>query len=167
MPDDLKENADEELSFSFNKANTFKDIAMAHLRRITEVATCEFRGGYFLEITTKDGSKKEVYIEDTRERYNNAVLTLAHLLFPKFDKTTTTKYEKFQEDLKELKEEFIKNSTIDEKEILGEGFYENEKDKISLEEFRIQKLRLFQDLFLTLSILLSVKNYFEMGGETF
>lgn len=167
MGEDLKENTDEEVSFSFNKANTFKDIAMAHLRRITEVATCEFRGGYFLEITTKDGSKKEVYIEDTRERYNNAVLTLAHLLFPKFDKTTSAKYDKFQGDLKELRGVFIKGSSIDEKEILGEGFYENEKDKISLEEFRIQKLRLFQDLFLTLSILLSVKNYFEMGGETF
>lgn len=70
-------------SYSFNNLKdkiTFRDIILQHLRRISQFASVEFRGGYWeikeTPISTGGFSAtitNKIYIPDTREVYSNAV----------------------------------------------------------------------------------------------
>lgn len=154
-------------SFNFQKPAQFKEVVLTHLKKIAEISCCEMRGGYNLIVTDRNGSEREVYIEDSRERYSNAVLTLAHILLGKFDKIMEKKYQEFYDSIETIKGEFINKCSHDEVEIMGEGFYENSQDKVLLEHYKIKKLKIYQDLFAELSLLLGRLNYMEIGGGSF
>ena len=157
--------SEEGIRFS-TKTSSFKEIIMEHLRRITKLSSCELRGGYYSTFVTKSGEEKEHYVEDSREALENAIYCLAQLLISRFTKTMKTDFETFEKERGELKQAFFKKTSIDEKEVLGEGFYSDD-DKILLEEYKIDKLWLYKYLFTKLIILLASKNYLEAREEMF
>jgi hypothetical protein len=158
----------EEESFGYgNRTMAFKDVVLIHLKRIMELSACEMRGGYNVTITDKKGNERELYVEDSRERISNAIYAFSLLLQPKFDKIMKEKFKESIQKREELKQKFLESSSIEEKEVLGEGYYENTKDKVLLEEYKISKLQLYWDLFSELSNLLGRINYMEIGGGSF
>ena len=140
---------------------TFQSIILRYLNKICNLSAVEFRGGFYMQVDSKTGVK-EVYVSDTREMYCNAVECLFNMLFPHFDKDMGKAGENIEKDLKKIQDAFIKISTPEEKVILGEGFYNEEKDKIALEEYRQTKLQLFLILFRNLSSFLHRKNYLKV-----
>lgn len=163
MPKDERE---EDVVAFTGDASTFKEITMLHLARITRLSSCELRGGYYSTFKTKSGEEKEYYVEDTREALENAIYCLAQMLISKFTKGMIKTFEKFEDDRLKLKKNFLKESKLDDKEVLGEQHYEDE-DKTLLEEYKIQKLWLYKYLFTNIIKLLAQKNFLEVGHEVF
>ncbi len=157
----------EDIEMSPGGGNTFKDIVMSQLRRVTQLSSTEFRGGYYTLVPTKSGVDKEIYVQDSREVFSNATYALALLLKPKFDEKMNEAFETFNTKLKARQKDFMDASSVDEEVILGETFYDNEKDKILLETYRNKKLRLHLSLFAEISKQLSRVNYMELGGDSF
>ncbi len=157
----------DDIEISPGGGNSFKDIVMSQLRRVTQLGSTEFRGGYYSTVPTKSGVDKEIYVQDSREVFSNAVYTLALLLKPKFKKDMNTAFTNFNDKLKERQKGFMGKSSIDEEIILGESFYDNEKDKILLETYRNKKLRLHLSLFAELCKELGRLNYMELSGDSF
>ena len=157
----------DDIEISPGGGNSFKDIVMSQLRRVTQLGSTEFRGGYYTSVPTKSGVDKEIYVQDSREVFSNATYTLALLLKPKFDKIMTTSFNNFNTKLKKRQKDFMGASSVDEEIILGETFYTNEKDKILLETYRNKKVRLHLSLFTEISKLLGRLNYMELSGDSF
>ena len=161
-PDD-----DDDLDISPGSGNSFKDIVIAQLRRVTILSSTEFRGGYYTVVTNKKGEEKEMYVQDTREVYSNAVYTLALLFQPKFDKKMEGVFTTFKEKVKVIGDDFINKSSEEEEVILGESFYTNIKDKVLFETYRNKKLTLYISLFSYLCLELARLKYMEIGGGIF
>ncbi len=148
----------------YGRPETFKDVVISHLKKIAGLSATEFRGGYYITFTDRKGVTKESYVEDSRERYNNSVLILSFLLKGKFDDNMEKRNKEIHKELEELRKKFLKTSSINENEILGEGFYEKDEDKVLLEEYKTKKLRTYHKLFSELCLLLGRLNYMEIGG---
>lgn len=159
------EDKDEDIEIGSGKSSTFKEVIMNQLSKITNNSNVEFRGGYYTIVQTKMG-EREIYVQDTREVFNNGVFCFAMLLKKKYDKEMDKNFEEFKKDLETLKAAFIKKSTVDEDVILGEGFYQD-NDKIALEEYKQKKLALHIKLFGYLCDLLARKRYLEITGGVF
>ena len=147
--------------------NSFKDIVMSQLRRVTQLGSTEYRGGYYTTVPTKSGVDKEIYVQDSREVFSNAVYTLALLLKPKFKTDMNTAFDNFNTKLKARQKDFMGASSVEEEIILGETFYTDEKDKILLETYRNKKLRLHLSLFAEIAKELGRLNYMELSGDSF
>ena len=168
MESDKKDNSDvEDLEINPSGGNSFKDIVMAQLRKVTQLANVEWHGGYYTSTTTKSGQEKEIYIQDSREVFSNGVYILTLLLKPKFDKDMDTALTNFNTKLKKRQDEFIKKSSPNEEVILGESFYTTDEDKILLETYRNKKLKLHLSLFSEISKQLARLKYMELGGGTY
>ena len=124
---------------------SYRELVLAHLKKVSESSFCEFRGGYFTIIKSKEG-EREVYIPDTREIYCNAVYSIALFIQPRFNKNMKHKFKLFKMKMKKLETEFMKNSSPDETIILNESFYPEERDKIMLEELKNKKRLLHTQL---------------------
>ena len=148
------------------KGGSFKEIIMCHLSRIALLSSTELRGGYFSTEQTKSGDTKEVYVADSRESLSNAIYFFAQALLPKYDKDMKGAFKTFKEVTKKLKEDFLKETKKDDKEVLGESYYP-EDEKHILEQYKIQKLDLYRELFTDLSKFLFRKKYLEMTGGGF
>lgn len=102
------EDAESYNSYFGKERLTFKDIILQHLKRISQLSSVEFRGGYFAKklIPMPSGVTltSEEYVPDTREIYRNAVDVLADMLAPYFDKTMRESEEKFQKEEKSQKD---------------------------------------------------------------
>ncbi len=117
---------------------SFKEIVLNHFKKIGQLASVEFKGGYYNEktqvinntiLTTKE------YIPDTREEYSNAVDYLSDLLFPHYD-----------DEIKNFeKEHYKKLNSLDKKN----------------NNYREKKLQLKRQLFRELSNFLKRVRYFE------
>lgn len=149
------------------KAGTFKELVMLHFNRVVKFMSVEFRGGYFTIVPSKEGDDKEIYIPDTREIYSNAVLALALLLIPRYDKDMEKEYKEYNENITKITTTFIDASAPTEEIVLGDSFYDNEKDRLLLETYKQQKLQHHLLLFKACSELLGRKNYLDIGGKTF
>jgi hypothetical protein len=149
------------------KAGTFKEVALGHFNRCVKLMSVEFRGGYWTVIPSKDGKDKDVYISDTREIYSNAVLGLALILQPKYDKDMKEAFKNYNDNLKKIKKEFITATKTNEEIILGEAFYTSSEDKLLLETYKQKKLQIYLDLFSDTSQLLGRKNYLTVGGSDY
>lgn len=149
------------------KGLSFQDIVMIQLRKVTNLANVEFRGGFYTSVPTRDGMEKEIYVQDSREVFGNALYILALLTEPKFDKKMKEKFKLYEEKMEDIEEEFINKSSVQEEVILGELFYESTEDKILLETYRNKKLTLNLKLFKHLSRFLERKAYFHFGGGTY
>jgi len=160
-----KDEIGEDFEFS-TKPSSFKEIVMEHLKRITQLSSVEFRGGYYNSFKAKTGEIHETYVPDSREVLSNAIYCMGQLLILKFDDEVKPAIKKFNKDRVELKQKFVDSTNLDETEVLGEGYYQD-KEKILLEEYKIQKMVIYLDLFTELSKLLARRKYFEIGGATF
>ena len=158
----------QDMEMNSSSGNSFKEIVMIQLRKVTINANVEFRGGYYTMNPLKgSNAEKEIYVQDSREVYNNGVYALCLILSPKFDKKMTASFEDFKEKSKSLEQKFIDKSSVDEEVVLGEDYYTNEKDKILLETYKMKKLRLHLNLFAKCCELLGRLNYMEILGGTF
>jgi len=124
---------------------SFREIVLMHLRKITLLACCEFRGGYTFEKQYISGGisrSENFYQPDTRELYINAIEMLHDLLLPLFDKKMKEAIEKLDNEYKESKE--------------------GKESKVEKKNFRLEyKRKLFQQL----SLLLNRLKYLE--GKSF
>lgn len=145
----------------------FKEIVMRQMYKVTMNGNVEFRGGYTAIRIAKNGQEIEIYVPDTRETFCNGVLILAYLLKPKFTEDMKIAFKKYVKKIKTITNEFTSASTVDEKVILGDSYYTEERDKILLETYRNKKLRIHLFLYQKISQLLKDLNYLEIGGETF
>lgn len=148
----------------FGSGESFKELAMNQFYTVIRHSNVEFRGGFYTHLVTKDGTEKELYTPDTRDSYCNGVYVLALLVLPKFDDEMKTKWDKYNETKDKLIKEFIEKSSVKEEVILGDVFYEDMKDKILLETFRLKNLKLHHMLLKEISKQFARKNYFGMGA---
>jgi len=151
---------------------TFKEIVLQHLRRIGGLASKEFRGGYWQDRTKMVGGvgiKERYYIPDSREEYGNAIDFLHDLLLPYFDKKIEDKAKDFYTKIEEARKDCLKKTSVKEKEVLSDDYYKKESDKISVEEYKLKKLRIKRELLQEISLLLKRKKYLEGKdiGEAF
>lgn len=158
---------EEQIEMASGGGNNFRDVVMNQFNKVTNFSNVEFRGGFYTKVPTKDGGEKEIYVQDSREVFSNACFALALLLQPKFNKDMIEYFGEFREEKEELTKKFIEATSVKEKVVLGEAFYESEKDKILLEEYKVEKLLLHLKLFANISEELSRHGYFEMTGATF
>lgn len=144
---------------------TFRDIILNHLRRISQFASVEWRGGYWEERSNHIGGgatmTTRVYIADTREVYSNAVLCMADMLFPYFDEEMLTA----EEECSKAKEKAFEDNTF---------YVEPEREDQSEDErrdwkkggkmsFRSETRRINQKLFRHLCSFLFRKKYLDIG----
>ena len=158
---------DESLLSNDEKSISYKDIVMIQYKKISSLLNTEFRGGFYQKTTSDSGEKKVVYVEDTREVFNNAVICLVLLLIPRFKDEMKKAYEDFKIKKKKMEQEFIDQTTIKEEVVLGEDYYKDMKDKLLLETLKIKKLKLHQLLFKDLSIFLNEINHLGFTGGTY
>lgn len=157
---------DEEGILSINpKEASYREVVHEHLRRVIKLSSCELRGGFWTRMTTKDGGEKLIYVQDTRETLCNAILCLAFLLQPKFDKKQKDYFKIFNEELDKKKMKFLDKTKINDKQILGEDYYDKDEKKLLI-EYKIEKLELHLELFAELCILLS-SNPLGIGEATY
>ena len=151
----------------FNTGNSFKDITMCQLHKVIKLSNVEFRGGFYTSITSPAGNDKEIYIQDSREVFSNACFALALLLKPKFDKTMEDEYKVIKENIQNITKKFIDSSSPDEEVVLGDSFYESDKDKIFLETYKNKKLLEYINLLASISAFLSRINYMDILGGSY
>lgn len=149
------------------KGVSFKEIVMRQFDKVSGLLSVELRGGFYSSVRDKEGKAREVYVVDSREVFCNGVLALAILLLPKFDKVMERFYSGFCRDLEVLRADFLKGCSVKQGIILGDVFYKSVDDRVLLEKFKEDKLRLFVGLFSEISRLLGRKRWLEMGGDVF
>lgn len=151
---------------------SFRIIILQHLKRISQLAAVEFRGGYWeiKETPISMGSaaytiKNRVYIPDSREVYSNAVECFADMLAPYFDEQMQKAEEKARKDIE--KAYLDKTSVVEQEkegdeevEIQPKREFRSTNEKIS---FRSQKRQINRDLFRALCSFLYRKKYLELG----
>jgi len=172
MGDDVRFEDAESYSFNYDKDKlTFRDIVLQHLRKITQLASVEFRGGYWevRETPVFSGGatltiKNRVYVPDTRECYSNAVEVLADLLAPYFDE----EMRKAEEEAVKALEKALKSSTVLVEPTRVDEFGESEKGRVFRNEagkvlFRDERVKVCRRLFRALCSFLYRKKYLDMG----
>ena len=96
-----------------NEKVTFREIVLAHLKKIGGLACKEWRGGYTQKRLKMAGTMgsfvEEVYIPDSREEYSNAVDFLADIEFPYYDKEMKEALESLDKELNNALSEFGSN----------------------------------------------------------
>jgi hypothetical protein len=140
---------------------SFRLMVLWYVHKIGDLAAREFRGGFYMQVETKAGQLKEVYVEDTRETYSNAVQFLHNLLEPHFDNRMKIMANKFMKLVENNEKEFIDKSVPEEDVILGENFYTEQKDKVLLEQYKQKKAKLYIRYFMHISRFLHRLNYLE------
>ncbi len=124
---------------------SFREIVLRHLSKISEICTAEFKEGYWQKRPMSIGGgvyMSEVYIEDKRDAYINAVDFFHDILLPSFD------------------DEMIQSDEDSEKE-LEDSLKKYKDDKKSSTEWMDHKLLVKRKLFQELNVLLSRTGYFE------
>lgn len=97
----------EETEYRGEQKYSIKEIILRHIRKISDICCQEFTGGYWEKkpIRTQSGILfSEVYHNDIREAYCNAIDFLIDLVYPIGDKTLKDylkKNENFDEEYKE------------------------------------------------------------------
>ncbi len=90
---------------------TFREIVLSHVKKISQLASVEFRGGYWEHRPNPNpqiSTTVDVYVPDSREIYSNAVEYLFDILYPHFDKEML----KSGEMAEEVMEEAYDDNTI-------------------------------------------------------
>lgn len=161
MPEDNQYEDAESYQFNYSKDKlTFKDIILQHLKRISEFASVEFRGGYWHQKPVKLGNgttaMSDEYVPDSREVYCNAVEALADMLYVYFD----DEMRMLEEDIKE-KIEKIHNACTKADNESGVRVYAS---KLLADEYRGRRRRGCRRLFRGLCEFLYRKKYLELGS---
>lgn len=149
------------------KGFSFKEIVMQKFKLCGDCLSVEFRGGYYSDSVLESGGFSSSYIPDSREVSCNSILVLTIYLLPRFDEKALKDFEDFQDFLKILNNEFYEKVNSSEQVVFCSDYYLSDEDKESLEVYKIRKLRLHVELFVSVSKLLGRKNYLEIGGAGF
>lgn len=80
---------------------SFRDVVLSFLKKILELSTTEFRGGYTKRIFTANSYYDE-YIPDSRKCYIQAVENLSHILAPHYDKQMQEIWDEYEESVNSL-----------------------------------------------------------------
>lgn len=165
MSDEVKYIDAESYYASSDDKITFRTIVLEYLRKIGQLCTVEFRGGYYSIATFKEGGEKEIYVPDTREILCNAIFFFHTLLYPHYKKDTIKVSDKFDSDYDKLRQEFMEKTDMDEEVILGEAYYGNKEEKLQLEQYKQKKVVLFLKLFRDINAFLKDNDY--MASKSF
>ncbi len=90
------------------KKVTFKELVLRHIRKISDICCKEFTEGYWEKkpVQTSGGIMfMEVYHEDMRQAYCNAINFLIDLIYPKSDKILKDYLKNFEGYKEQIKEE--------------------------------------------------------------
>ena len=135
---------------------TIKQIILEQVKRIMEIGSKEFRGGYQEEtIITIDGQPQLIkkYIEDGRQAYCNAVLSLDDLASTYYAKSLITNKSKEEEMLKGVSEVKVKMDELYKKYL--EKLKEKDIDKQGvMYKYLSDKRQLCQELFSALILII-------------
>lgn len=130
----------------------FKQIVLQHLKKILEISTNEFRGGY--TITVGYNPSREEYVPDMRKCYIQAVESLADVLLPHFDKEMREAERKYREQVDKAYAESRKKYD----EVPND--YTHKADRTTIElDFVIDKRGFARELFRNLNLLLKRRDY--------
>jgi len=121
----------------------FRDLVLEHMRKILEITSTEFRGGFEKEIIIGNQIVKE-YIPDSRKQYIQSIESLSDVLLPYFDKKMKEKYKEITKKIDSLIENMKKKEKPTDKEI---------------REYTLTKLELCRKLFQSLNLLLKRNDY--------
>lgn len=94
--------------------SSIKQIVLSHIKRIGQICCKEFTGGYWQKkpVKTQGGIFfSEMYIEDTREEYCNAINFLTDIVYPLSDK----KFKEYIDTFKEKEDEADINKKVKQK----------------------------------------------------
>lgn len=146
-----------------SKKLTMPQIILEQIKRIAELGSKEFRGGYEKEtITSIDGQPQIIkeYVEDGRQSYCNAVHTLSvlminHLVKGREDKELLNKHKEIFEELEVNHDDYLEELEV-------KDLSEEDKQAIKYKYLSIKR-QLSEDLFGELMVIFRVvKNH---GGE--
>jgi len=146
---------------------SFKDLVLEQLRRIAKISAVEFRGGFYTTVTDREGHARELYVEDTREVFNNSVYVLASILLCKFDDDMKQYWKEHNDNINNMTKEFLDFTKMDDKVVLGEGYYKDNSEKIALETLKQKKLEEHRKLLINLTELLGRHDWLEITGGTY
>lgn len=92
----------ESFSGTPDQAISFRSITLGHVRKISELAAKEFRGGFYKQEIVGQQVVKN-WVEDSREAYNNAIDYLSDLLLPLYDEQAAAEVTMVDSELAKLK----------------------------------------------------------------
>jgi len=155
---------------------SFREICLAHLKKILELSCNEFCGGYW-EIKGGNPTTR-IYVPDSRACYIQAVENFAIILVPHFDEQMKTDYQRYKKELeiknliKQLKSNVklhfkVRGKPSEDKDV--EAWLNEKKSNYDLNITEI-KLKKAHILFENLNELLSRRDYlttalYEEGDE--
>lgn len=122
MVDDSNIEFKEESDYQGEQKYSIKEIILRHIRAIGDICCGEFTGGYWQKKPIKTSSGimfSEVYKEDVREAYCNAVDFLVDVIYPMSDnelKAYLNKYEGYEEINDTTTPKTIQEVLMDDKE---------------------------------------------------
>lgn len=131
----------------------FKQICLGHYKRILEITTTEFTGGYWNYIQSANTTNKS-YVTDKRKEFIQAVESLANSLFPHFDEQMKKDYQEFLKQDKKIQEKYS-----------GDDGFIRDDENHSKQKHSIEKLELMKELFRNISCLMFRLDYFK--GATY
>jgi len=127
---------------------SIKEIVLRQIRKIGDISCKEFTGGYWEKKPIKTGSGimfSEVYHDDVREAYCNAIDFLIDLIYPMGD----DELKKYLKDFEEFEEKIVK--------------LEQEKEN-SKEEIKV-KLKLKRQTFRQINLMFERTNFWKGTGS--
>lgn len=86
---------------------SFREICLAHLKRILELSTIEFRGGY-RKLVVQGNYSFEEYVPSTSKNYIQAVESFRDILLPHFDKDMVKTEKEITKKISNLQSNLIK-----------------------------------------------------------
>ena len=148
----------DESSDSSNEVLSIKEIILRQIRKIADISCKEFTGGYWQKKPVKTGSGvifTEVYHEDVRESYCNAIDFLVDIVYPLSDKDLVTYLENFEG----CKPKIIKYERKDKKQ-------PEEKPEETDDDVKIKlKLKLKRQTFRQINIMFERNNFWTGTGS--
>ncbi|MCX6748214.1 MAG: hypothetical protein NT076_01270 [Candidatus Pacearchaeota archaeon] len=131
----------------------FKQIVLGHYKKILEISTAEFTGGYFNYVSTGNSTNK-TYVSDKRAEYIQAIESLALALFPHFDEQMKKDYQKYLRADKELQSKYADK----------DGFIKHNEDENNKLRYHIKLISVMKELFKDLSCLMYRLDYFKTAS---
>ncbi len=131
----------------------FKQIVLGHYKKILEITTNEFTGGYYNYIYSANTTNKQ-YVSDKRAEFTQAVESLALALFPHFDEQMNKDYQKFLNSNNKLREKYADK----------DGFIRHTDEGNNKLHHSIEMVGVMKELFKDLSILMYRLDYFKTAS---
>lgn len=131
----------------------FKQICLGHYKKILEISTAEFTGGYFNYVYSANTTNK-TYVTDKRAEFTQAIELLALALFPHFDEQMKKDYQKYLKQEEELREKYADD----------DGFIRHNDSGNNKLKYSIEVLEIMKELFRDLSSLMFRLDYFKTAS---